>query len=254
MYLTANNKAIPTVFGRIFFGFALDIGNLLVTTGLIMSLDGHFAYSISSRRDVEELKKGKSSAIMEQRIGDNLGGFNSPHHQRPFDDVFTYRYHDMPVQNYHPFREVGYQGRPQFRGGRRGGLGGRGYHRPQEEFPRYEAWHEDNFYDDYGDNPNVGQAYHGGYNVLYDLQNVQTFTKNQFESFEGQTKTITEEMQNHNKKAKIEPIGDGRPHPTIFGGYHRGLSIEFLEKARGFKTSISTWKMSSIICNKCNMP
>ncbi|KAI5681679.1 hypothetical protein M9H77_02907 [Catharanthus roseus] len=36
---------------------------------------------------VEELKKGKSSDTMEQRVGDNLGGFNSPHHQRPFDNV-----------------------------------------------------------------------------------------------------------------------------------------------------------------------
>ncbi|KAI5671899.1 hypothetical protein M9H77_12263 [Catharanthus roseus] len=39
--------------------------------------------------------------------------------------------------------------------GRRGGLGGRGHYRPQEEFPRHEAWHEDNMYEDYGDNPNV---------------------------------------------------------------------------------------------------
>ncbi|KAI5652596.1 hypothetical protein M9H77_29783 [Catharanthus roseus] len=29
-------------------------------------------------RDIEELNMGKSSAIMEQRFGDNLGGFNSP--------------------------------------------------------------------------------------------------------------------------------------------------------------------------------
>ncbi|KAI5672156.1 hypothetical protein M9H77_12520 [Catharanthus roseus] len=59
--------------------------------------------------------------------------------------------------------QSGYQGRPQARGGRRGGLGGRGYHRRQEEFPRYKAWYEDNLYEDYGDNPNVGQEYPGGY-------------------------------------------------------------------------------------------
>ncbi|KAI5671345.1 hypothetical protein M9H77_11709 [Catharanthus roseus] len=70
----------------------------------------------------------------------------------------------MPVQNSHPFHEDRYQGRPQVRGGRRGGLGGRGYNRPQEEFPRHEAWHEDNLYEEYGDNPNIGQAYYGGYN------------------------------------------------------------------------------------------
>ncbi|KAI5667964.1 hypothetical protein M9H77_17817 [Catharanthus roseus] len=82
-------------------------------------------------RDVKELKKGKSNATMEERVGENIGG--------------------------------GYQGRPQVRGGSRGDLGGRGYHRPQEEFPRHEAWHKDNLYEDYGDNPNIGQAYHGGY-------------------------------------------------------------------------------------------
>ncbi|KAI5667889.1 hypothetical protein M9H77_17742 [Catharanthus roseus] len=79
----------------------------------------------SVAKDVEELKWGKSSATMEQRVG--------------------------------------YQGRPQVRCGRRGGLGERGYYRPQVEFARHEAWHEDNLYKDYGDNPNVGQAYHGGY-------------------------------------------------------------------------------------------
>ncbi|KAI5653651.1 hypothetical protein M9H77_30838 [Catharanthus roseus] len=77
-------------------------------------------------------KKGKSNATMEQRVGDNLSGFNLPHHQRPFDNVSTYRYHDMS-------------------------------HRTQEEFPRHEAWYDDNFYGDYGDHPNVGQAYHGAY-------------------------------------------------------------------------------------------
>ncbi|KAI5649455.1 hypothetical protein M9H77_35460 [Catharanthus roseus] len=55
------------------------------------------------------------------------------------------------------------------RGRRRGGLGGSRYYRPQEEFPRHEAWHEDNLYKAYGDNPNVGQAYHGSY---YDNQQV----------------------------------------------------------------------------------
>ncbi|KAI5681028.1 hypothetical protein M9H77_02255 [Catharanthus roseus] len=91
----------------------------------------------SVAKDVQELKKGNNSATMQQRVRDNLGGFNSPHHQRPFDNVSTYAYHDVP--------------------------GGRGHYRPQEEFPSHEAWHEDNLYEDYGDNPNVGQASHGGY-------------------------------------------------------------------------------------------
>ncbi|KAI5675892.1 hypothetical protein M9H77_06842 [Catharanthus roseus] len=100
---------------------------------------------------------------MEQRVGDNLGGYNSPHHQRPYDNVSTYGYHDMPVQHSHPIHDIGYQGRPQHKGGRRGGLGGKGYHRPQEEYPKQEVWHDDNSYEDFGDNPHVGQAYHGGY-------------------------------------------------------------------------------------------
>ncbi|KAI5668572.1 hypothetical protein M9H77_18425 [Catharanthus roseus] len=58
----------------------------------------------------------------------------------------------------------GYHDIPQHRGGRRGGLGGKGYRRPQEEYPRQEAWHDDNSYEDDRDNPNVGQAYHGRYN------------------------------------------------------------------------------------------
>ncbi|KAI5653020.1 hypothetical protein M9H77_30207 [Catharanthus roseus] len=90
----------------------------------------------SIARDIEELKNGKSSATMKKRFRDNLGGFNSPYHQRPFENVSS-----------------GYLGRPQVRDGRRGGLGGRGYHRPQDEFQRHEAWHEDNLYEDYGDNP-----------------------------------------------------------------------------------------------------
>ncbi|KAI5650393.1 hypothetical protein M9H77_36398 [Catharanthus roseus] len=125
----------------------------ILNRGLIMSTDGHFPtqshqegtsepsirnlnetlksmqqsieelprqfYSIA--RHVEELKKGKNSATMEKRVGDNL------------------------------CEE------------RRGSLGGKGYHISQEEFPRDEAWCDDNIYNDYGDNPSVCQGYHGGY-------------------------------------------------------------------------------------------
>ncbi|KAI5652595.1 hypothetical protein M9H77_29782 [Catharanthus roseus] len=90
-------------------------------------------------KDDEEFKKGKSSATIEQRVGDKLGGFNSTHHQRPFDNVSTYGYHDMRVQNSYPFHEGGYQDRQQVRGGRRGRLEGRGYYRLKEKFPRHEA-------------------------------------------------------------------------------------------------------------------
>ncbi|KAI5653081.1 hypothetical protein M9H77_30268 [Catharanthus roseus] len=117
----------------------------------------------SVARDIEELKKGNISATMEQRVGDNLGGFNSPHHQRPFDNVSTYGYKDMPSKNSHPFHEGGYKGRPQVRGRRRKGSRGKRIHRPQETYPRDNSWHEDNWYEDFGDNSNVGQVYHGGY-------------------------------------------------------------------------------------------
>ncbi|KAI5682071.1 hypothetical protein M9H77_03299 [Catharanthus roseus] len=46
---------------------------------------------------------------------------------------------------------------------RRRGLGERGNNRPQEEIPKNEAWHEDNLFDDYGKNLNIGQEYLGGY-------------------------------------------------------------------------------------------
>lgn len=72
-------------------------------------------------------------------------------------------YHDMSAHNPYPFHEGGFQGRPQARGGRRGGQGVRGYYRPHEEVLRHEAWCEDNLFDDFGEDPNIGQAYHGGY-------------------------------------------------------------------------------------------
>ncbi|KAI5652472.1 hypothetical protein M9H77_29659 [Catharanthus roseus] len=137
-------------------------------TSLMISTDGHMPTQSHQEgpsdpskmnlnktlRDIEELKKAKRSATMEQRVGDNLGGFNSPYHQRPYDNVSTYGYHDMLVQHSHPIHDFGYQGRPQHRVGRRGGIGGRGYHRSQEVYPRGEAWHDDNFFEDDGDNPN----------------------------------------------------------------------------------------------------
>ncbi|KAI5681795.1 hypothetical protein M9H77_03023 [Catharanthus roseus] len=49
------------------------------------------------------------------------------------------------------------------RGERKGGLEGREYNRPQEEVPGLEHWHEDNLFDDYGENPNVCHEYFGGY-------------------------------------------------------------------------------------------
>ncbi|KAI5658041.1 hypothetical protein M9H77_26834 [Catharanthus roseus] len=62
----------------------------------------------------------------------------------------------MSAHNPYPFHEGGFQERPQARGGKRGGQYGRGYYRPHEEVPRHEAWREDNFFEDFGEDPNVG--------------------------------------------------------------------------------------------------
>ncbi|KAI5652599.1 hypothetical protein M9H77_29786 [Catharanthus roseus] len=112
---------------------------LCTPAGLIMSTDGHLPIQSHQEgtidptmvnlnetlRDVEELKKGNSSATMEQRVGNNLGDFNSPHHQRPFDNVSNYGFHDILVQNSHPFYRSEYQGRPQAKDGRKGEEKGR---------------------------------------------------------------------------------------------------------------------------------
>ncbi|KAI5664115.1 hypothetical protein M9H77_23438 [Catharanthus roseus] len=70
------------------------------------------------------------------------------------------RYHDMSAHNPYQFHEGGFQGRPQTKGGSRGGQGGRGYYRPHEEVPRHEAWCEFDLilFDDFGEDPNFGQA------------------------------------------------------------------------------------------------
>ncbi|KAI5663869.1 hypothetical protein M9H77_23192 [Catharanthus roseus] len=137
-------------------------------------------------RDVEELKKGKSSAIMEQRVGDNLG-------------------------------------RVQARGGRRGGLGGRRYHRPQEEFPRYEAWHGGNLYEDYGDNPNIGQAYHGGYygnqqgdKALDKIKwKVPSFKASTYKSWPKKKDTPKVSFKDHSKP-KVQEKGKLITNPTRY--------------------------------------
>ncbi|KAI5671479.1 hypothetical protein M9H77_11843 [Catharanthus roseus] len=84
------------------------------------------------------------------------------------------------------------QGRPQVRVGRRGGLGGRGYHISQEEFPRHEAWHEDNLYEDYGENPNIAQAYHGCYYGNQQKDKAIEKIKWKMLRFKGEIKVIEE--------------------------------------------------------------
>ncbi|KAI5672792.1 hypothetical protein M9H77_13156 [Catharanthus roseus] len=59
-------------------------------------------------------------------------------------------------------------------------------------------------------------------------------TKNQFEDFEGQTKTITEQMQNHNRKAKTKPTGNSRLpayHPRYSRTQDLGMESKSVAKA-----------------------
>ncbi|KAI5672387.1 hypothetical protein M9H77_12751 [Catharanthus roseus] len=239
----------------------------------------------SDARDVEEPKKGKSSATMEQRVGDNLGvdimedhkfEVIGPHHlvseppstikistqaqgPTPFGEESSNSQHDDPLtlimqelqslrdsmrdirsdvtnlsnqqrevramdhsvalgqpSHQHPYFDEELHQPPY--GGRIGGFGGRGkprhfeevpgpqarhgeplyddhehiiphqraYHSPEDEFRRHEACYEDNLYENYGDNPNVGQAYHGGYYDNGMVAYLEEVLKSNLEGFEGQ--------------------------------------------------------------------
>ncbi|KAI5654295.1 hypothetical protein M9H77_31482 [Catharanthus roseus] len=61
----------------------------------------------------------------------------------------------MSAHNPYTFHEGGFHRRPQARGGRRRGQGGRGYYRPYEEVIRHEAWHENNLFNDFVEDPNT---------------------------------------------------------------------------------------------------
>ncbi|KAI5658095.1 hypothetical protein M9H77_26888 [Catharanthus roseus] len=84
------------------------------------SIEGLTRQFHSAATDVEELKGDKNSTLVEQRVGDNFEGINSPHHQRPYGNTSAKGYHDMLAHNPYPFHEVGFQERPQTRGGRSG--------------------------------------------------------------------------------------------------------------------------------------
>ncbi|KAI5681994.1 hypothetical protein M9H77_03222 [Catharanthus roseus] len=155
------------------------------------SIEGLARQFQSFARDVEELKKGKSSATVEQRRWKK----RSPE--------------------------------------------GRGYHRPQEKFPRYEAWHEDNLYEDYGDNPNVGlnsrtNIFKGG------ADNVNRTSQSLLEAKSGpitrSQRRKLNALEDNGIVAYLEEAlksmleayltADGRPYPTIVGRFPDGQPIE----------------------------
>ncbi|KAI5676196.1 hypothetical protein M9H77_07146 [Catharanthus roseus] len=174
-----DSSPAPTVAGRLLPAESLEFTHLLSTVGLIMSTEGQLSTQSHQEgtSDPTRINTNETLRSMQQSIKGLAIQFQSVardmdeiileelihHHQRPYDNMSTQGYHDMSVHNPYPFHEVGFQGRPQARGGRRGGQGGRGYYRPHEEVPRHEAWHHDNLFDDFGEDPNIFQAYHGGY-------------------------------------------------------------------------------------------
>lgn len=96
-------------------------------------------------------------------------------------DTMTCRF-KIPIH----FMKVGCQGRQPTTCGRRGDLGGRGYNKPQEDVPRHEGWRKDNF-EDYGENPNVGQVYCGGYYGGQQKDKTLDKTKQKVPSFKGES-------------------------------------------------------------------
>ncbi|KAI5662463.1 hypothetical protein M9H77_21786 [Catharanthus roseus] len=107
--------------------------------GVKMLINGLARQYQGVARDVEELKKGKGSATIEQRFGTTLEEFL----HLIIEGIMTmYLFMDiMTCQLKVPIYFMGWQ---LTRSGRRGGLGGRGYNRPQEEESRHEACHKDN--------------------------------------------------------------------------------------------------------------
>ncbi|KAI5676318.1 hypothetical protein M9H77_07268 [Catharanthus roseus] len=90
-----------------------------------------------------------------QRGQSHIKGHGNSQTQRGYGNYNHHGSFGMLIQSTHRFHNGGRHTTP--RGGRRGGLRGQGYNRPQEEVPRHEVWNEDNLVDDYGENPNVGQ-------------------------------------------------------------------------------------------------
>ncbi|KAI5676467.1 hypothetical protein M9H77_07417 [Catharanthus roseus] len=134
----------------------------------------------------------------------------------------TQGYHDMLSHNPYPIHEGRFQGRPQARGGRRGGQGKRGYYRPYEEVPIHEAWHANNLFDDFGEDPNDNGI------VAY----MEEVLKNKFEGFGDQGEaskllSICSISKDHSMKQLEEenwlsvgegyPTGDNNLTPTITG-------------------------------------
>ncbi|KAI5676538.1 hypothetical protein M9H77_07488 [Catharanthus roseus] len=120
----------------------------------------------------------------------------------------TQGHHDMSVHNPYPFHEGVFQGRPQARGARRGGQGGRGYYRPHEEVPRHKVWRGDNLFHDFGEDPNDNGM------VAY----MEVALKNMFEEFgdKGETSKLKQlEGENWVSTREGHPTADGSPTPTV---------------------------------------
>ncbi|KAI5664037.1 hypothetical protein M9H77_23360 [Catharanthus roseus] len=110
----------------------------------------------------------------------------------------------------------GYQKRKNTRGVRRRGLGGRAYHRPQEEVPRHEACHDDYLFEYYGENPNVGQPNYGGYYGGQQGDKALNKTKWKVLSFKGESDSnVFLDWERQVENLFMHATADGSSAPTV---------------------------------------
>ncbi|KAI5681794.1 hypothetical protein M9H77_03022 [Catharanthus roseus] len=83
-------------------------------------------------------RRGKNRSYRRQGQSHIEGHVNS-HTQRGYGNYNHHGSFGTPVQSTHQFYD------------------GNRHTTPTEEVPRHEAWHEDNLFDDFEENPNVGQ-------------------------------------------------------------------------------------------------
>ncbi|KAI5653347.1 hypothetical protein M9H77_30534 [Catharanthus roseus] len=149
----------------------------------------------------------------------------------------------MSAYNPYPFHEVGFQGRPQAIGVRREGQGGRRYYRPHEEVPRQEPCLEDDLFEDFEEDPNIGKINHGGY--YSNQQEDRTLDKIKWkvlslkgENDDCQDDLIEKEEGNEDQEIdSFEAIEEGMSLVTI-----RALSTQILQEESKKKKSIEEGK------------
>ncbi|KAI5677500.1 hypothetical protein M9H77_08450 [Catharanthus roseus] len=130
----------------------------------------------------------------------------------------TQRHHDMSAHNPYLFLEGGFEGGPLARGGRRVG----------QEVSRHEAWREDNLFDDYREDPNVGRAYHGGYNSNQQGDKALDKIEGKMPRFKSENDFVDKEEGNDDQEIdSFEALEEGMSFLTI-----RTLSTQVFEEEK----------------------